>query len=388
MNLALCYESVAPARGGCETYIADLIRRLVADRHEVHLYGYERDARALPEAVIFHALMLKLAPRFLRPWRFARACELALRRQDHDVVVGFVKTWRQDVILPQGGLHAASARGNLRKFRNPLVRGLVRLARWVNPTHWSYKLLERRQYAGKEHPLVIAASRMVQDDFRRFFRLDADRVQVIPNAIDPKRFVERDRLKLRAELREHLEIMPEDALGLFVGHNYRLKGLGPLLHAVKAMRPRPFRLLVCGSRKTAAYERLARQLGIARQVRFLGYCGDVRQAFFASDFLVHPTFYDPCSLVVLEALACGLPVITSRFNGASELLNPPEDGLVLDDPHDAPALARAIERLCDPRVRSECSQAARLAAARWTFEDHYRAVLGVLEEAARRRQAA
>jgi UDP-glucose:(heptosyl)LPS alpha-1,3-glucosyltransferase len=388
MNLALCYESVVPARGGCETYIADLIRRLVADRHEVHLYAYERDAKALPKAVTFHALMPKFAPRFLRPWRFAAACAYALKHEAHDVVVGFVKTWRQDVILPQGGLHAASVNGNLRKSRSPLVRSLARVAKWIDPVHWSYSLLERQQFAGRERPLIIASSRMVQRDFARYFALGPDRVRVIPNAIDPKRFVERDRLKVRAEMRDRLGISAEDAVGLFVGHNYRLKGLEPLLHAVRAMQPMPFRLLVCGNRRTRGYERLARKLGIDRQVHFLGYYPDVRQTYFAADFLVHPTFYDPCSLVVLEALACGLPVLTTRYNGAAELLHPPDDGLVIDDPHDAASLAQALQHFCDPHTRSAASQAARQTAARWTFEDHYRAVLAVLQQAAARKQAA
>ena len=68
-----------------------------------------------------------------------------------------------------------------------------------------------------------------------------------------------------------------------------------------------------------AFARLAKDLGLSDRVRFVGYCPDVRDAYFASDFLVHPTFYDPCSNVVLEALACGLPVITTRDNGAAEL---------------------------------------------------------------------
>src|SRR5262249_30139527 len=84
MNIALCYESVLPARGGCETYIADLARRLVADGHQVHLYACRWDATALPPALHYHPLSVPSGPRFLRPWRFGRACERALRGADHD----------------------------------------------------------------------------------------------------------------------------------------------------------------------------------------------------------------------------------------------------------------------------------------------------------------
>src|SRR5262245_25787613 len=232
MKIAICYESVVPARGGCETYIADLVRRLVADRHEVHLYAEERDATALPARLVFHALMPLGGPRFLRPWRFAAACERALAREPHDVVIGFVKTWRQDVILPQGGLHVASADYNVRKHRQPWMRTVARLGKWLSPSFWSYRWLERKQYLGRYQPLVIASSAMVRDHFQHYYRIGPERVRIIPNAIDPHRFVERDRLKLRSELRQKLGIAPEEPVGLFVGHNYRLKGLDTLLEAL------------------------------------------------------------------------------------------------------------------------------------------------------------
>jgi UDP-glucose:(heptosyl)LPS alpha-1,3-glucosyltransferase len=386
MNLALCYERVVPAKGGAEVFIADFIRRLVADRHEVHLYGYERDAASLPREVIFHALLPRAAPRFLRPWRFAAACERALQQEPHDIVLGFNKTWRQDVALPQGGLHAASVLQNRLKYRNGLMRFGARIAKWLDPAHWSYTWLERKQYAGCERPLVIASSRMVAGHFRRFYGMGPDRVRVIPNAVDPARFSEHDRLRIRAEVRERLHLTPDEPTALFVGINYRLKGLEPLLHAVRELPVMPFHLLVCGSGRVRGFKRLARRLGIERQVSFLGYCGEVRQMYFASDFLVHPTFYDPCSLVVLEALACGLPVITSIHNGAGELLHPQEDGIVLEDPHDAKALGCAIERFCDSRVRAAASRAARHTASAWTFEAHYQAILRVIEESTRKRQ--
>jgi UDP-glucose:(heptosyl)LPS alpha-1,3-glucosyltransferase len=114
----------------------------------------------------------------------------------------------------------------------------------------------------------------------------------------------------------------------------------------------------------------------------------VRACYFAADFLVHPTFYDPCSLVVLEALSCGLPVVTTRYNGAADLLHPPYDGFVLDDPHDIPTLAEHLDLMCDPYRRSGMAKMTRHTAAAWTFEEHYRGLLAVFEEAARLRQAA
>ena len=178
-------------------------------------------------------------------------------------------------------------------------------------------------------------------------------------------------------------------MALFAAMNYRLKGLEPLLHAVSLLpSAAPFRLVVVGNPKTAAYERLAGRLGIAARVCFAGHCPDMRSAYFAADFLVHPTFYDPCSLVVLEALACGLPVITSKYNGAAELLTPPQEGHVVANPHEHGRLAWAMTQLLDPARRSGCAHAARRTAAVWTFEQHYHQLVQVFAEAAARKRAA
>jgi UDP-glucose:(heptosyl)LPS alpha-1,3-glucosyltransferase len=214
-------------------------------------------------------------------------------------------------------------------------------------------------------------------------------VRVVHSAIDPLRFAAEDRIKRRQEERDRWGVRPGEVVGLFVATNYRLKGLAPLLKAVALVpRGKPLRLAVVGHPRFARYRRLAGRLGVADRVLFLGNRADPKDAYFAADFLVHPTFYDPCSLVVLEALACGLPVVTSRYNGAAELLDPPAAGLVIDDPHDAPALAVAIIRMADPGYRAAAAPAARQAGTRWTFEHHYRALLAVLGEVRTTKRAA
>ena len=234
---------------------------------------------------------------------------------------------------------------------------------------------------------------MVRTHFQRYYGIGPEDLYVLPSAIDPERFVDYDRPRRRLEFRQQWGIAAEETVALFVAMNYRLKGLEPLLHAVARMpivqpREKAFRLVVAGSPETGVYERLVRRLGIAEQVCFIGPCREMRNGYFAADFLVHPTFYDPCSLVVLEALACALPVVTSRYNGASELLTPPREGYVVGNPHDHDHLAWCMTQLLDPARRAACSQAARKAAAQWTFEHHYRQLLQVFNEAAARKRAA
>jgi UDP-glucose:(heptosyl)LPS alpha-1,3-glucosyltransferase len=389
VNIALCYDQVFPARGGCGTYITDLARCLVTDGHEVHLYACAWEAASLPAAIRLHALPAPRGPRFMRPWRFGAACEQAVRAGQHQVSVGFDKTWGQDVLYPQGGLHLAAATHNLQKYRGRTSRSLARVTKWLDLAHWSFAALERRQYLGRQRPLVIVNSEMVRRHFQHYYGIDPAEVRVLYSAIDASRFAAQDRPRRRLEWREHWGIRTQETVGLFVAMNYRLKGLEPLLHAVCRLPARSdFRLLVAGNPRMHGYEQLARRLGIADRVQFLGPRRDMLHGYFAADFLVHPTFYDPCSLVVLEALACGLPVITSRYNGASELLEPPQEGYVIDDPHDHAQLAACMEQLLDPERRSRCAQAARRTAAAWTWQHHYRQFVRFLVEAAARKQAA
>ncbi len=396
MNIALCYESVLPSRGGCETYIADLARRLIADRHEVHLYACRWDAGALPAPMYYHELPALGGPRFLRPWRFGAACLAALAKNPHDVTVGFDKTWGQDVLYPQGGLHAASAEHNLRKHAVGWMRQLARLAKAVDLAHWSFSRLERRQYLSSPRPLIVVNSLMVRKHFQRFLGISAEEIRVVHSAIDAGRFPEHDRPRRRQEWRARWGLSPRHVVGLMAAMNYRLKGLEPLLHSAARLTARPelrsaandMRLLIAGSPRLGRWQRLASRLGISNRVCFIGHCSDMRNAYFAADFLVHPTFYDPCSLVVLEALACALPVITTRCNGAAELMHPLQEGFVIDDPHDHERLGDCLGRMLDPSLRVKCAQAARRAAGHWTFEHHYRALLHVFESAAARKAAA
>ena len=217
----------------------------------------------------------------------------------------------------------------------------------------------------------------------------ADEPAVVRIATNPDRFVENDRPLRRDRVRTEHGIRPDEIVGLFCGMNYRLKGLPCLLAAMRHLPAgNRFRLLAVGADNYKAMEKLARHLGVCDRVVFAGYRKDMRDGYFAADMFIHPTFYDPCSHVVPEAMSCGLPVITTRHNGAAELMSPPREGVVIDDPHNHRALARAIEKFFDPRERQRCGQAGRQAASRWTFDQHYRQMLDVFSEAARRRHAA
>lgn len=389
LQIALCHENVLPARGGAEMYVADLARRMAAAGHEVHLYASRWDASRLPDGLRIHPLPRPRGPRAWRPWRFSALVRAALERDRPQISIGFDKTFGTDIYYPLGGLQQASAAHNIRKHRGSLVRFGARIAKSLDPVQWSYFRLERRNLLSPRAPLLVVNSAWVRRHAVEHYGIRPERVRVIHNAIDPARFDQRERTRLRIESRRQWGFGPGDIVAAFVAMNYHLKGLESLLRAMQRLQShRPIKLVVAGNRKTVAWETMAQRLGVERRVAFIGPCDDVRNVYFGSEMLVHPTFYDPCSGVVLEALACGLPVITTRCNGAAELIRPAEAGIVLDDPRDDLALADALSELSDPVRRDSASRAAKQAAAAWTLDDHYQRWLRVFDEVAATPKAA
>lgn len=386
MDIAFCYESVLPRRGGCETYIASLARRLALDGHQVHLYASNWDASSLPESMIYHEVKIPWRPRFMRPWAFGSAVLKAMRGNNHDASIGFDKTWGLDVLYPQGGLFAATADHNLLKYENPGTRKLVRLVKRFDLSQQSFLMLEKLQYLGMKKSIVIGISEMVRNHFQQYYEISSEDLRLVRIAMDPNRFQETDRPRRRIEWRQQWNIEPTDCLALFVGMNYRLKGIEPLLKSLRLLpTDSPIKVMIVGNKNYKQFETMAKKLGVEERVRFVGYCNEMRNCYFAADFLVHPTFYDPCSNVVPEAMGCGLPVITTRYNGASEFITANKEGIVIDDPHDHEKLAWSMGQYTDPAKRLSAAQAARKTASQWTFEHHYKQMVAIFQEAASRK---
>src|SRR4051812_12695968 len=337
MRLALNFFRVDPARGGAETYVRDLAHRLVRAGHEVDLYANSWREGALPPEVRCIRVAARGGWRWLKLLDFARSSESALRGGRYDCTVGFINTWAHDVIIPQGGVLRGSLEANARRFPPGWRRGLYRVARQANPKSLICEVIERRQYDPDRGARVVAVSGMVQGHLERYHGVPRSRIRVIPNAIDVDRLRVSDPAAIRRDLRDRYGLADDDLVALFVGHNFRLKGLGPLLLALQHRNrrdpgSRPIHLIACGGGRIAPFRTLVARLGLEATVRLVGFLPEVREGYWASDFFVLPTYYDPCSLVVLEALACGLPVVTTQCNGAGELITDGREGYVITTP--------------------------------------------------------
>ncbi len=387
MDLALNYQRVDPSRGGAETYVVDLCRALVRRGHRVVLYAASWAEGCLPREVEAVRVEPRGWSRLDRIWSFAERSEQAIARGGHEASVGFINTWGHDILIPQGGVQQGSLRANSARYVSPIGSRAYLLSKQANPKYWLYRAIERKQFDPARGARYIAVSRMVRGHIEEFHGVPGDRIHVVPNSIDVGRLEVVDPLSMKKQVRLKLGLQMDDLVGLFVGHNFSLKGLDPLIRAMGSRRrrddpSRPMALLVCGGGKISPYARMVHRLGLENDIRLLGFYPDVREVYRAADFFVQPTFYDPCSLVVMEALACGLPVITTAQNGAGELMKSGREGFVLRSPRAEDELIAALDAMTDDDRRRAMSEEARSLGREQTFDRHVERLLAVLEEVA------
>jgi glycosyltransferase involved in cell wall biosynthesis len=226
--------------------------------------------------------------------------------------------------------------------------------------------LERFVYANPKRHLA-AVSRRTADLLACYFnRTD---IAVIYNGIDTVRFSVPARLALRQGARYRRGFSDKELILLLIGNDWRVKGLPTILAAMAATRDLPLRLVVVGSDVATSFQRSAQQLGIADRCRWESPRPDVLDFYAAADIYVSPTLEDSFALPVAEAMACGLPVITSKFAGVSELIQNDRDGLILPDPANSTALADLLRGLhSNPAARSTLGAAAATTAQTYTWD--------------------
>lgn len=382
MNVGLVVESLDPRRGGVEQWTHQFAQRLLAGGHAVHVVA--RDMRLPPDAALPAFHRVSGAGRL----DFAIAAEELLRRLPLDVIHDTGCGWHCDVFQPHGGSRTAAFEQNQR-IEPAWLRPIKRLAAQWLPRYREFDRLARRQYAAPGR-LFVAISQMVARDLQTWHGVPAERLRLVYNGVDTARFSPRHRQERRGPVRRQLGVHENETLLLTVAHNFRLKGVPTLLRAAALLAQRKcrVRVAIAGGKRLAGWQRWADRLGVGGLTTFLGPVDDPVPYYGAADVYIQPTFYDPCSLVVLEALASGLPAITSRFNGAGELIEPGREGEVIHDPADPRELADAIRPYCDRARQASAGQAARALAERHTLARNAMEMVAVYEQAAAKRKAA
>lgn len=385
MRIGIDMRVAAPTGPGQQRYLWRLGTWLAAQGHETHFVTVlrQRGAVEAPRGTQFHDL--------------SASGTAALRRQ--------IDALQLDALLlnpersrPFRGIAAnvlRSAYGTeqylqkLRSFRNPIEyagRALLRTLPWtLADMHW-----ERQFYEGhRPFPEVIAQSRYMREQILGSYRIPEDHVRVVLNAVDVTEYTPARRLALRAEMRARWAIPDEALCLLFLGHNFRLKGLWQLLRVLPRLRDlgRPVHLLVAGKGTGAPQRRKAERLvsayGLERQVTFAGDVPTSLHAHAAADALLHLSWHDSFGFVSLEAMASGLPVITTPYVGAAELIADGTSGLIVDPASDD-AIVGAIRRLADDGLRARLGAAAAVEGATHDEPRNFAQVQDVIRRAVSR----
>jgi UDP-glucose:(heptosyl)LPS alpha-1,3-glucosyltransferase len=303
-------------------------------------------------------------------WRdagFARAARAAVARGGYHLVQSHERIDCCHVYRAGDGVHRA--------WLERRARAEGGAWRALSPFHRYTLAAEARVFASTRLEAVICNSAMVREEIVRHFGTDPAKLHVIRNGVDTEACSPALRGMHRERVRAQLGIGADEPVFLFVGSGFKRKGVAAALQAL-ARLPAGTLVVVGGDRHAARYQALAQGLGLGNRARFTGPVADVKPFYGAADAFVLPTLYDPFPNAALEALACGLPVITTDGCGAAEVLDDPACGRVVPA-GDVPALAAAMQSLLDTAAREAMGTAARAVAQRLGLETMTDALLAL-----------
>jgi len=347
MRIALIRQRYT-AFGGAERFVTNALEALKSQGAHLTLVTRQWQAQAGLDAVICNPFYLGS---LWRDWGFARAVCRELARRDFDLVQSHERIACCDVYRAGDGVHAQWLAN-----RRAALGAVGRLALALNPHHRYVLAAERGLFESPRLRAVICNSRMVKEEIRRHFGVDEDKLHVIYSGVDTAAFHPGLRTQHRQAVRERHGIPTDALVFLHVGSGFERKGIARLLAAL-ARLPGAARALIVGKDKhLERYQRLADHLGLAGRAYFTGGLTDVKPCYGAADVFCLPTLYDPFPNAALEAMASGLPVVTSTQCGAAELIEPGRNGYVCDA-LDVTALADAMRRAAERS--SEMGVAAR-----------------------------
>ncbi len=367
-RLALVRQRYTPF-GGAERFVSRALDALKTSGATVTLVT--RQWEGADDALICNPFFLGS---LWRDWSFARCVCSKLSHANFDLVQSHERIPCCDIYRAGDGVHREWLAQRTRVL-GPLARLGVR----INPYHRYLLAAERRLFASVRLKAVICNSNMVKEDIQRHFGLPEKKLHVIYSGVDTEHYHPRLQTIHRHETRAKLGIPADAPLFLFVGSGFERKGLNLALHALAAL-PDSAHLIVIGrDRHASRYERLAHKLGLRARAHFLGAQEDLRPFYGAADAVVLPTLYDPFPNVALEAMACGLPFVTSLKSGAAELLREGENGFVCDA-LDSTAFAVKLACLLEPDVARRLGEAARRTVEPLSLETMKTRLLALYEQ--------
>lgn len=368
MKIALIRKNYNPY-GGAENYLKLVAKGLKAKGNDVYIFTASNwpDDPFTPLEKKSHPISLtgftvcKIRsvgkPSFLSNIFFALNSRAALKKESFDCVFSFERTIYQDIYRAGDGCHKEWL--NKRKTFESFLK---KLSFTLNPHHLTLLYLEEQCFLNSK--TIIANSEMVKRDIMRHYPIPEEKIHVIYNGVDLQRFhtIGKDK---KIALKNSLGLQV-DKIILFVGADFERKGLLILLKALAILDLKDVKLIVAGGTVKTKYLSMIKKFGIENNVILWGAEEKIEKLYTIADIFVLPTIYDPFSNATLEAMASGLPVVTTAYNGASELIENGIQGFVIDNPVDTNAFTEKISIAL--QHSEEMGKKARIKAEGYSIE--------------------
>ncbi len=328
-------------KAGVERVIFECAQYLAARDHDTSVFANDWDGENLP-GVKRETVPLSLRGSVPGLLGFHRQSTRAIRQTNppFDILGTF------GVQCPPGGVvwvqsvHRAWL--SISQRERPLAQ---RLRQLCNPFHPVVLAMERSLFGGRKYRKLIALTAEVKQHLMDFYAVPEGDIAILPNGFSPTEFNVGNRQTFRADVRRQLGYGDGDRVVVFVANELERKGFGLLLRAIAALQNPDLRLLAVGRLNPGAYAGEIVRLGMTGRVHFTGPTNQAAKFYAAADVFALPTQYEAWGLVIIEALASGLPVLTSRLAGAAIAVEEPATGRLLDDPRDAEEIAAKLAPL-------------------------------------------
>jgi UDP-glucose:(heptosyl)LPS alpha-1,3-glucosyltransferase len=350
--------------GGAEQYLRTMLGELKKEGHELHIFANQWADEA---GLTCHKVGIVPLSSFLSVCSFSKNASKMLRNDRFDCIVSFERTEYQDIYRAGDGCHRAWL-----ELRSEIEPAYKQFSFSVNPLHRYTLGLEKKIF--DTTPLIVVNSLMVKEQIQRYYGTPENKIAVAYNGVDLSVHSPQNRTKWRTEVRTALGIGARDKVLLFVGSGFRRKGLKTFIQSLpevkRALQDERLVTLIVGKGESAEYQQAAKRIGVQDNVSFLGPQEGIERFYAAADVFVLPTIYDPFSNACLEAMASGLPVITTRNNGAAEIIEEGMEGFITSAITDPSELARktisalANAEIMGLRARAKAEQFSMDRAAR------------------------
>jgi UDP-glucose:(heptosyl)LPS alpha-1,3-glucosyltransferase len=370
LRLALVRRGYSPS-GGAEAYLKRLARGVIEAGHKVQLIA----TNEWPEDQWPLGPITRLRAESVIG--FADELEQIRPQLDSDGLLSLERVWSCDVYRAGDGVHRAWLTRR-RKFELPLKQ----FARALNRKHRDLLHLEKSLLAGRKAGRAIVASQMVKNEIVDLYGYPADRIDIVHNGVPLDKF--RFDSELREQSREDLKLRPDQIVLLFAGSGWERKGLLFAIQAMALCKNRKMRLLVAGRGNEILYKTKRLRFWREEPLQFLGEVADISRVYAAADIFILPTIYDPFSNACLEALACGLPVITTGSNGFSEIIEDAVHGSIVNHAGNLVGLRDAIRFWSDPSRRAAARSANIERASQFDISRNVEQTLEILTHVASR----